>query len=158
MAKKGGIGCGGLLLGFFALGIVLTVVSPDSETSPTSTSSPSRISQAQTQTTNPSAADPNVQECSVAFLANTRFVDILNELDSGEITNSEAALRLDEIETSLDAARKTVIGSGFQNGMLEHANIVGIAKMSLENDDRESYDFAVTEFIRNSGYFRPYCD
>lgn len=85
-------------------------------------------------------------------------MDILNELDSGEITNSEAASRLDEIETSLDTARKTVVGSDFQSGMLEHANILGIAKMSLENDDRETYDFAVTEFIRNSGYFRPYCD
>jgi len=45
-----------------------------------------------------------------------------------------------------------------QWSVLEMAKIVGLARVSLENDVLDYHQLMVDEFIVSGGYFRPYCE
>jgi hypothetical protein len=88
---------------------------------------------------------------------NENFVEVINGVQNGTMSNSKAANLAGKIERSLDSARKTITNTSFESAMLEMANIIGIAKLSLENNDLDSYQVMVNEFISAGGYFRSYC-
>jgi len=122
--------------------------SPSPRATATTTPSPRA-----TTTRSPSEA----AACTIAFDANVDFVAVMNGLDSGSLSNASAAEAVASIERVLDATRKTISNPSFQSGMLNHANIMGLAKMSLLNNDLESFDLFVKEFLINGGYFTPHC-
>lgn len=95
--------------------------------------------------------------CEAALNGNERFVEVINGIQNNEMSSEVAAELSAEIEKSLDDARETIDDPNFQSAMLEMANVIGIARMSLENGDLESYKLMVNEFIVSGGYFRPYC-
>jgi hypothetical protein len=101
--------------------------------------------------------DPNSKACKAAKAGNENFVEVINGVQNGTMSNSKAAVLAAKIEGSLDSARKTITSTSFQSAMLEMANIIGIARMSLENNDLDSYQMMVNEFISQGGYFRPFC-
>ena len=101
--------------------------------------------------------DTNANACKAAMAGNENFVEVINGVQNGTMSNSKAANLAGTIEGSLDSARKTITGTSFESAMLEMANIIGIARMSLENNDLDSYQIMVNEFISAGGYFRPYC-
>ena len=119
---------------------------------PTATSTPSPKS-----TPSKAQVDPNAKACKAALAGNENFVEVINGVQNGTMSNSKAAKLAGEVERSLDSARKTITTSSFESAMLEMANIIGIARMSLENNDLDSYQMMVNEFISEGGYFRPYC-
>ena len=96
--------------------------------------------------------------CEVALNGNEQFVEVINGIQNDEISAEAGAELSGEIENSLDEAWETIDDPSFQSAMLEMANIIGLARMSLENGDLESYELMVDEFIVNGGYFRPYCE
>ena len=101
--------------------------------------------------------DPNAKACKAALAGNENFVEVINGVQNGTMSKSIAANLAGKVERSLDSARKTITTSSFESAMLEMANIIGIARMSLENNDLDSYQMMVNEFISEGGYFRPYC-
>jgi hypothetical protein len=119
---------------------------------PTVTSTPSPKS-----TPSKAQVDPNAKACKAALAGNENFVEVINGVQNGTMSNSKAASLAGKVERSLDSARKTITTSSFESAMLEMANIIGIARMSLENNDLDSYQMMVNEFISEGGYFRPYC-
>ena len=146
MANSKGIGCGGLIV----ILIVVAIVSSwfrggDSDSTPESTIQPP------SQSSSSSA-------CEVALNVNEQFVEVINGIQNNEMSTEVAAELSGEIEKSLDDAWETIDDPSFQSAMLEMANIIGLARMSLENGDLESYELMVDEFIVNGGYFRPYCE
>ena len=146
MANSKGIGCGGLIV----ILIVVAIVSSwfrggDSDSTPESTIQPP------SQSSSSSA-------CEVALSGNEQFVEVINGIQNNEMSTEVAAELSGEIEKSLDDAWETIDDPSFQSAMLEMANIIGIARMSLENGDLESYELMVDEFIVSGGYFRPYCE
>jgi hypothetical protein len=100
---------------------------------------------------------PNANACKAAMSGNENFVVVINGVQNGIMSNSEAANLTGKVERSLDSARKTITNPSFKSAMLEMANIIGLARMSLENNDLDSYQMMVNEFISEGGYFRPYC-
>jgi hypothetical protein len=96
--------------------------------------------------------------CEAALNGNERFVEVINGIQNNEMSTEVAAELSGEIEKSLDDAWETIDDPSFQSAMLEMANIIGLARMSLENGDLESYELMVDEFIVSDGYFRPYCE
>jgi hypothetical protein len=146
LANSKGIGCGGLIV----ILIVVAIVSSwfrggDSDSTPESTIQPP------SQSSSSSA-------CEVALNGNEQFVEVINGIQNNEMSTEVAAELSGEIEKSLDDAWETIDDPSFQSAMLEMANIIGLARMSLENGDLESYELMVDEFIVNGGYFRPYCE
>jgi hypothetical protein len=146
LANSKGIGCGGLIV----ILIVVAIVSSwfrggDSDSTPESTIQPP------SQSSSSSA-------CEVALNGNEQFVEVINGIQNNEMSTEVAAELSGEIEKSLDDAWETIDNPSFQSAMLEMANIIGIASMSLENGDLESYELMVDEFIVSGGYFRPYCE
>jgi hypothetical protein len=146
LANSKGIGCGGLIV----ILIVVAIVSSwfrggDSDSTPESTIQPPP------QSSSSSA-------CEVALNGNEQFVEVINGIQNDEISAEAGAELSGEIENSLDEAWETIDDPSFQSAMLEMANIIGLARMSLENGDLESYELMVDEFIVNGGYFRPYCE
>jgi hypothetical protein len=146
LANSKGIGCGGLIV----ILIVVAIVSSwfrggDSDSTPESTIQPP------SQSSSSSA-------CEVALNGNEQFVEVINGIQNNEMSTEVAAELSGEIEKSLDDAWETIDDPSFQSAMLEMANIIGIARMSLENGDLESYELMVDEFIVSGGYFRPYCE
>jgi hypothetical protein len=146
LANSKGIGCGGLIV----ILIVVAIVSSwfrggDSDSTPESTIQPP------SQSSSSSA-------CEVALNGNEDFVEVINGIQNNEMSTEVAAELSGEIEKSLDDAWETIDDPSFQSAMLEMANIIGIARMSLENGDLESYELMVDEFIVSGGYFRPYCE
>lgn len=129
---------------------VETLATPSSGPSITASSSPQ-------PTPSKPQKDPNAKACKAALAGNEGFVEVINGIQNGTMSNSKAAQLSGKIERSLDSARKTITNSSFSSAMLEMANIVGIARMSLENGDLDSYQVMVNEFISVGGYFRPYC-
>ena len=119
---------------------------------PTVTSTPSPKS-----TPSKAQVDPNAKACKAALAGNENFVEVINGVQNGTMSNSKAASLAGKVERSLDSARKTITTSSFESAMLQMANIIGIARMSLENNDLDSYQMMVNEFISEGGYFRPYC-
>jgi uncharacterized lipoprotein NlpE involved in copper resistance len=119
---------------------------------PTATSTPSPKS-----TPSKAQVDPNAKACKAALAGNENFVEVINGVQNGTMSNLNAANLAGKVERSLDSARKTITTSSFESAMLEMANIIGIARMSLENNDLDSYQMMVNEFISEGGYFRPYC-
>jgi PBP1b-binding outer membrane lipoprotein LpoB len=119
---------------------------------PTITSTPSPKS---TPSKAPTA--PKANACKAARAGNENFVEVINGVQNGTMSNSKAANLAGKIERSLDSARKTITNTSFESAMLEMANIIGIAKLSLENNDLDSYQVMVNEFISAGGYFRSYC-
>lgn len=119
---------------------------------PTAASTPSPKS-----TPSKAPVDPNAKACKAALAGNENFVEVINGVQNGTMSNSKAAKLAGEVERALDSARKTITTSSFETAMLEMANIIGIARMSLENNDLDSYQMMVNEFISEGGYFRPYC-
>jgi hypothetical protein len=155
MAKKR-IGCLPVLGVFMLLGAVMSGISGNNSEnggtlaqSSSETPKPTRTSQAQTEN--------NAAECAAALKGNERFVAVINAVQSGNYDSTKLVNNMQSIETSLDDAWKTASSSGLQNGLLEQANNIGLARMSLGNGDLASFDYAVTQFIRNAGYFEPYC-
>lgn len=120
--------------------------SPTAPSTPTPKSTPSKA-----------PLDPNAKACKAALAGNESFVEVINGVQNGSMSNSKAANLAGKVERSLDSARKTITITSFESAMLEMANIIGIAKMSLENNDLDSYQMMVNEFISQGGYFRPYC-
>jgi hypothetical protein len=146
LANSKGIGCGGLIV----ILIVVAIVSSwfrggDSDSTPESTIQPP------SQSSSSSA-------CEVALNGNEQFVEVINGIQNNEMSTEVAAELSGEIEKSLDDAWETIDDPSFQSALLEMANIIGLARMSLENGDLESYELMVDEFIVNGGYFRPYCE
>jgi hypothetical protein len=146
LANSKGIGCGGLIV----ILIVVAIVSSwfrggDSDSTPESTIQP------------PSQSSSSIA-CEAALNGNERFVEVINGIQNNEMSTEVAAELSGEIEKSLDDAWETIDDPSFQSAMLEMANIIGIARMSLENGDLESYELMVDEFIVSGGYFRPYCE
>jgi len=146
LANSKGIGCGGLIV----ILIVVAIVSSwfrggESDSTPESTIQPP------SQSSSSSA-------CEVALNGNEEFVEVINGIQNNEMSTEVAAELSGEIEKSLDDAWETIDNPSFQSAMLEMANIIGIARMSLENGDLESYELMVNEFIVSGGYFRPYCE
>jgi hypothetical protein len=146
LANSKGIGCGGLIV----ILIVVAIVSSwfrggDSDSTPESTIQPP------SQSSSSSA-------CEVALNGNEQFVEVINGIQNNEMSTEVAAELSGEIEKSLDDAWETIDDPSFQSAMLEMANIIGLARMSLENGDLESYELMVDEFIVSGGYFRPYCE
>ena len=119
---------------------------------PTATSTPSPKS-----TPSKAQVDPNSKACKAALAGNENFVEVINGIQNGTMSFSKAANLAGEIERSLDSARKAITTPSFESAMLQMANIIGIARMSLENNDLDSYQMMVNEFISEGGYFRPYC-
>ena len=146
MANSKGIGCGGLIV----ILIVVAIVSSwfrggDSDSTPESTI------QTPSQSSSSSA-------CEVALNGNEQFVEVINGIQNNEMSTEVAAELSGEIEKSLDDAWETIDDPSFQSAMLEMANVIGVARMSLENGDLDSYQLMVDEFIVSGGYFRPYCE
>jgi hypothetical protein len=157
MAKSRGIGCGSVVLILIVAGLVSNAINPrDADTSAENNTTPRATSTATPRATSNATAS-NSAACTKAFNANVAFVDVMNRIDSADLSNEAAAEEMGLIEKELDSTRKTISNSSFQSGMLLHANIVNLAKMSLLNNDRETYDYAVKEFISNAGYFTPHC-
>ena len=109
-------------------------------------------------TIQPPSQSSSSSACEVALNGNEEFVEVINGIQNNEMSPEVAAELSGEIEKSLDDAWETIDNPSFQSAMLEMANIIGIARMSLENGDLESYELMVDEFIVSGGYFRPYCE
>ena len=109
-------------------------------------------------TIQPPSQSSSSSACEVALSGNEQFVEVINGIQNNEMSTEVAAELSGEIEKSLDDAWETIDDPSFQSAMLEMANIIGIARMSLENGDLESYELMVDEFIVSGGYFRPYCE
>ena len=109
-------------------------------------------------TIQPPSQSSSSSACEVALNGNEEFVEVINGIQNNEMSTEVAAELSGEIEKSLDDAWETIDNPSFQSAMLEMANIIGIARMSLENGDLESYELMVNEFIVSGGYFRPYCE
>lgn len=146
MANSKSIGCGGLVVILITVGIVSSWVrGGDSVSAPESTS----------ESSSPSFSS---SACEVALDGNERFVEVINGIQNNEMSTEVAAELSGEIEKSLDDAWETIDDPSFQSAMLEMANIIGVARMSLVNGDLDSYQLMVDEFIVSGGYFRPYCE
>ena len=128
--------------------------------------SPASVNDDQTQPkpSNSETSSPNSQDdeesnaCEAALNGNEKFVEVINGIQNNEMSTEVAAELSGEIEKSLDDAWETIDDPSFQTAMLEMANVIGVARMSLENGDLDSYQLMVDEFIVSGGYFRPYCE
>ena len=150
------VGAVGLLTLAF-IGAAISPFLPDSgDRFPRSSSTPSQQNSAPATTGN--AAKNDSSECVAALRGNERFVTVINAVQSGNYDATKLVRDMQSIEDSLDNAWETASSSGLRNGLLEQANNIGLARLSLGNGDISSFDFAVSQFIANSGYFRPYCD
>jgi hypothetical protein len=146
LANSKSIGCGGIIVVLIVAGVVSSWVrGGDSNSTPESAIQP------------PSPSSSSIA-CEAALNGNERFVEVINGIQNNEMSTEVAAEVSGEIEKSLDDAWETIDDPSFQSAMLEMANIIGLARMSLENGDLESYELMVDEFIVNGGYFRPYCE
>ena len=145
------------LLTIASIGAVISPFLPESDDPvPRSSSTPSQ--QPSAPSSGGTAANNDASECAAALRGNERFVAVINAVQSGNYAASELVRDMQSIEDSLDNAWDTASSSGLRNGLLEQANNIGLARLSLGNEDLPSFDYAVTQFIANSGYFRPYCN
>lgn len=150
------IGAVGLLTLAF-IGAVISPFLPESD-NPVLRSSSTPSQQTSAPSSGGTAASNDSSECAAALRGNERFVTVINAVQSGNYDTTKLVRDMQSIEDSLDKAWETASSSGLRNGLLAQANNIGLARLSLGNGDLASYDYAVSQFISNSGYFRPYCD
>lgn len=150
------IGAVGLLT-LALIGAAISPFLPESD-NPVLRSSSSPSQQSSAPSSGGTAASNDSSECTVALRGNERFVTVINAVQSGNYDTSKLVRDMQSIEDSLDEAWETASSSGLRNGLLEQANNIGLARLSLGNGDLTSFDYAVSQFISNSGYFRPYCN
>lgn len=147
-------------VGFLALGILSVVISPlvPESGGPTTRTSAASSQPSPSRSSQGNAPSSDTSECAAALRGNERFVTVINAVQSGNYDAAKLVRDMQSIEDSLDSAWDTASSSGLRTGLLAQANNIGLARLSLGNGDLASFDYAVSQFISNSGYFRPYCD